>query len=206
MANQVKLTARTRAESGRNAVKQVRSRGAVPAVIYGSRYTPANLEVSRRDLEVLLSHAVGENILVDLEITDGNATKNQLSLIQEVQHHAVRREILHVDFQAVSMSEEITAEITVESFGEADGVKTHGGLLEQNIRSIEVRCLPQNLPEIIKVDVTNLKVGESLHIKDLVLPEGVSTTAAPDLTVFLIAEPKGSASATPAAQGTEAKK
>jgi len=206
MANQVKLTARTRAESGRNAVKQVRARGAVPAVIYGSRLTPANLEVSRRDLEVLLSHAVGENILVDLEIKDGDATKNQLSLIQEVQHHAVRREILHVDFQAVSMSEEITAEITVEPFGEADGVKTHGGLLEQNIRSIEVRCLPTNLPEIIKVDVTNLKVGESLHIKDIVLPEGVSTTAAPDLTVFLIAEPKVSASAATPAEGAEAKK
>lgn len=206
MANQVKLTARTRTESGRNAVKQVRSRGAVPAVIYGSRLTPANLEVSRRDLEVLLSHAVGENILVDLEIKDGDATKNQLSLIQEVQHHAVRREILHVDFQAVSMSEEITAEITVEPVGEADGVKTHGGLLEQNIRSIEVRCLPTNLPEIIKVDVTNLKVGESLHVKDIILPEGVSTTAAPDLTVFHIAEPKVSAPATPAAEGAEAKK
>ena len=209
MANQVKLTARTRTESGRNAVKQVRSRGAVPAVIYGSRQTPANLEVSHRDLEVLLSHAVGENILVDLEIKDGEATKNQLSLIQEVQHHAVRREILHVDFQAVSMSEEITAEIAVEPVGEADGVKTHGGLLEQSIRSIEVRCLPKNLPEIIKVDVTNLKVGESLHIKDIILPEGVATTAAPDLTVFIIAEPKvSSTAATPAAatDGADAKK
>lgn len=203
MANQVKLTARTRTESGRNAVKQVRSRGAVPAVIYGSRQTPANLEVSHRDLEVLLSHAVGENILVDLEIKDGEATKNQLSLIQEVQHHAVRREILHVDFQAVSMSEEITAEITLEPVGEADGVKTHGGLLEQSIRSIEVRCLPKNLPEIIKVDVTNLKVGESLHIKDIILPEGVATTAAPDLTVFIIAEPKVSSSATAPAAATE---
>lgn len=190
MANQVKLTARTRAESGRNAVKRVRSRGAVPAVIYGSRQTPANLEVSHRDLEVLLSHAVGENILVDLEIKDGKSSKNQLSLIQEVQHHAVRREILHVDFQAVSMTEEITAEITIEPVGEADGVKNHGGLLEQSIRSIEIRCLPKNLPELIKIDVTNLKVGESIHIRDIALPEGVTATADPDLTVLHIVEPK----------------
>lgn len=205
MANQVKLTARTRAESGRNAVKRVRSRGAVPAVIYGLRQTPANLEVSHRDLEVLLSHAVGENILVDLEIKDGESTKNQLSLIQEVQHHAVRRDILHVDFQAVSMSEEITAEISIEPVGEADGVKNHGGLLEQSIRSIEIRCLPKNLPELIKIDVTNLKVGESIHIRDIALPEGVTATADPELTVLHIAEPKVSAAATPA-EGAEAKK
>lgn len=195
MANQVKLTARTRSESGRNAVKRVRSRGAVPAVIYGSRQTSANLEVSKRDLEVLLSHAVGESILVDLEIKDGESTKNQLSLIQEVQHHAVRREILHVDFQAVSMTEEITAEITIETVGEADGVKNHGGLLEQSIRSIEIRCLPQNLPELLKVDVSHLKVGEAIHIRDLVLPSGVTATAAPDLTVIIVAESKVSAEA-----------
>jgi large subunit ribosomal protein L25 len=202
MANQVKLTARTRAESGRNAVKRVRSRGAVPAVIYGSRHTPANLEVSRRDLEVLLSHAVGENILVDLEIKDGDTSKNQLSLIQEVQHHAVRREILHVDFQAVSMTEEITAEITVESIGEAEGVKTHGGLLEQNIRSIEIRCIPQNLPEIIKVDISSLKLGDAIHIRDIALPEGVTTTTDPDLTVFVVAEPKVASEPTAAGSAT----
>lgn len=219
MANQVKLTARTRAESGRNAVKRVRSRGAVPAVIYGSRQTPANLEVNRRDLEVLLSHAVGENILVDLEIKDGDTSKNQLSLIQEVQHHAVRREILHVDFQAVSMTEEITAEITVEPIGEAEGVKTHGGLLEQNIRSIEIRCIPQNLPEIIKVDISSLKLGDAIHIRDIALPQGVTTTTDPNLTVFVVAEPKISSepvAASPAtapeaikekkSEGTEAKK
>jgi large subunit ribosomal protein L25 len=207
MANNVKLTALTRTESGRNAVKRVRSRGAVPAVIYGSRQTSANLEVNRRDLEVLLSRAVGENILVDLEIKDGASSKNQLSLIQEVQHHAVRREILHVDFQAVSMSEEITAEIALEHTGEADGVKNHGGLLEQNIRSMEIRCLPKNLPELIKIDVSHLKVGEAIHIRDIALPEGVTSTADPDLTVIIIAEPKVSAAETkPAAAGKEAKK
>ena len=78
MAKQVKLTARPRSESGRNAVKGVRTRGCVPAVIYGHHRTPANLEVSHRELEILLSHAVGENILVDLEIQDGANKSNQL--------------------------------------------------------------------------------------------------------------------------------
>jgi len=199
MAKQVKLSARPRSESGRNAVKSVRSRGAVPAVIYGVRTKPSNLEVTRRDLEVILSHAVGENILVDLEINDGSKVTNQLSLIQEVQHHPIRREIVHVDFHAVSMTEKITAEISVEPFGEPDGVKNFGGLLEQSMRSISIKCLPQNLPEIIKVDVSALKVGESIHIRDLTLPEGVEANEDADLTVFIVAEP--AVSDAPATQG-----
>jgi large subunit ribosomal protein L25 len=189
MAQQVSLSARPRSESGRNAVKRVRARGSVPAVIYGQKTSPANLEVSHRELEALLSHSVGENILVELQIEDGAKKSTQLSLIQEVQHHPIARTILHVDFQAVSATEEITADVTVEPVGEADGVKNFGGLLEQSIRSIEVRCLPQNLPELLSVDVSALKVGEALHIRDLKLPAGVTATADPDLTVFIVAEP-----------------
>jgi len=188
MAKQVKLSARPRIESGRNSVKSVRARGAVPAVIYGKKTTPANLEVSHRDLEALLSHAVGENILVELEIQDGSKKNSQLSLIQEVQHHPVARNILHVDFQAVSMTEEISASVTVESTGEADGVKNFGGLLEQSIRSLSVRCLPQNLPEVITVDVSALKIGESIHVRDIQLPAGVTVEDNADLTVFIVAE------------------
>jgi large subunit ribosomal protein L25 len=189
MAKQVQLTARPRTESGRNAVKGVRARGSVPAVIYGARTAPSNLEVSHRDLEALLSHAVGENILVELQIEEGSKKSTQLSLIQEVQHHPLARTILHVDFQAVSATEEITASVTIEPAGEADGVKNFGGLLEQSIRSVEVRCLPQNLPEVITVDVTPLKVGDSIHIRDLKLPAGVTATDDADLTVFIVAEP-----------------
>lgn len=199
MAKQVKLTARPRAEHGRNAVKRVRARGSVPAVIYGHHVAPANLEVSHRELELILAHAVGEHILVDLEIQDGKATSNQLSLIQEVQRHTLRPQILHIDFQAVSMTEEITADIAIEHVGEADGVKNFGGLLEQSIRTVGIRCLPQNLPEIIKVDVSALKIGDSIHIRDLVLPPGVTATDADDLTVFIVAEPTVASEATAAA-------
>ena len=189
MANQVKLSARPRSEGGRNAVKQVRARGGVPAVIYGSKVNPANLEVSRRDIEALLSHAVGENILVDLEIDEDGKKSNRLSLIQEVQHHPLRREILHVDFHAVSMTEKISADIVVESFGDPDGVKNFGGLLEQSMRTVTIRCLPQNLPEIIRVDVSALKIGDSIHVRDLPLPDGVEADEDADLTVFIVAEP-----------------
>jgi large subunit ribosomal protein L25 len=190
MAKQVKLSARPRSESGRNAVKQVRARGNVPAVIYGSHVEPSNLEVSQRDLQALLSHAVGENILVDLEIEENGKKTNRLSLIQEVQRHPLRAGIVHVDFHAVSMTEEISADIVVEAVGESEGVKSFGGLLEQSIRTLSIRCLPQNLPEIIRVDVTHLKIGDSIHVRDLPLPAGVTAEDDADLTVFIVAEPK----------------
>jgi len=188
MAKQVKLSARPRAEAGRNAVKQVRSRGSVPAVIYGAKDAPANLEVNKKDIERLLSKAVGENILVELEINDGSKTANRLSLIQEIQHHPVRGDIIHVDFHAVSMTEEIEAEIVLEPVGEAAGVKTFGGLLQQNMRTLGVRCLPQNLPELITVDVSALNIGEAIHVRDVKLPEGVTAVPDPELTVFLVSE------------------
>jgi len=189
MSKQVKLSARTRTESGRNAVKQVRARGFVPAVIYGSKTSPSNLEVSHRAIEALLAHAVGENILVELEIEEGGKTTNRLSLIQEVQRHPIRSQILHVDFHAVSMTEKIFAEAVVESFGEADGVKNFGGLLEQSMRSVSISCLPQDLPEMIRVDVSALKIGDSIHVRDLPLPKGVEAEDDADLTVFIVAEP-----------------
>lgn len=189
MDKNIKLSARHRAESGRNAVKAVRARGAVPAVIYGASQATANLEVDRREVEGLLSHAVGENILVELAIDDGRTTTNRLSLIQEVQHHPVSREVLHVDFHAVSMTEEIEAEVVLEPIGEPLGVKTFGGLLQQSMRSLSIRCLPKDLPELITVDVSALNIGEAIHVRDLHLPQGVVATADEDLTVFLVSEP-----------------
>ena len=189
MANQVKLSARPRLEAGRNAVGKVRARGAIPAVIYGAKDAATNLEVDRKDIEKLLSRAVGENILVELEIRDRGKTSTRISLIQEVQHHPVRGEIIHIDFHAVSMTEEIDAEVVLEHEGEPIGVKTFGGLLQQNMRLLPIRCLPQNLPEIIIVDVSGLNVGEYLHVRDIKLPAGVVAVPDGDLTVFLVSEP-----------------
>ncbi len=189
MAKQVKLSARPRPESGRNAVKAVRSRGSIPAVIYGGKSENANLEVSKKELDTLLNRAVGENILVELEIEEGGKKTSRLSMIQEIQHHPVRGEVLHVDFHAVSLTEEVEADIVLESEGEPVGVKTFGGLLQQNMRSLPIRCLPQNLPEVIKVDVSALNLGEAIHVRDVKLPKGVSANADEELTVFLVSEP-----------------
>ncbi len=197
MSNQASLKATRRTATGRNAVKKVKAAQAVPAILYGSGVEPTPLQVERRAIDSLLSHAVGENILVNLEIDDAGKGAKRLALINEVQHHPVNRSILHIDFQAVSMNETLVAEIVIEPVGEPNGVKNFGGLLEQSLRSVEVECLPKDLPEIIRVDVTGLNLGESLHVADLPALPGVKYVADADVTVFLVSEPKTTEEAAP---------
>ena len=107
-----------------------------------------------------------------------------------MQHHPVRGEILHVDFLEVAMDEMLHTEVPIEATGEADGVKNFGGLLEHSLRSLAIECLPKDLPEIIRIDVSGLGLNQSLHVRDLALPAGVKATSDQDLTVFSVAEPK----------------
>ena len=186
MAQQVKLKAQKRTVIGRNAIKKIKREGLVPGVVYGSQAEPMALQVEARELTSVLAHASSEHVLVELEISDGSQSTNRLALIQEVQHHPLRRELLHVDFHAVSATEKIISEVPIEAVGEALGVRTFGGLLEYSLRSLEVECFPQDLPDIVRIDVTNLSIGESLHVRDIQLPPGVEATTDEDLTVVSV--------------------
>jgi len=187
MAKQIKLAAQTRAGAGRTEVKKLRAEGKVPAVIYGASQAALNLQLGAREVVDALKHATGEQMLVELEIHDGAKTASQLALIQEVQHHPVRSTILHVDFHAVSADEKLHAHVTVETHGESVGVKTYGGRLEVLLHSIEVECLPKDLPELISIDVSALNVGDAIHLRNLQLPSGVSYRGDGELTVLRIA-------------------
>ena len=188
MAKQVKLTAQRRTVTGRSAVRKLKARGVVPAIIYGAKDKPETLQVSKRDINAMLSHASGENILVELEI-EGDGGKNRLALVQEVQHSPVGGDVLHIDFHAVSMDEKIQADVPLEAVGTANGVKNFGGLLEQNLRSLAIECLPRDLPDVLTVDVSALNIGDSIHVRDVALPEGVTTKTQPDLTAFSVLAP-----------------
>jgi large subunit ribosomal protein L25 len=207
MAQQAKLKVQKRTAIGRNSVKKIKGEGLVPATMYGSETKPINLQVSAIELSTVLAHASSDHVLVELEIADGDHSTNRLALIQEVQHHPLKRQFLHVDFHAVSATEKITSEVPIEAMGEAIGVKTFGGLLEYSLRTLEVECFPQDLPDIIRVDVANLNIGESLHVRDLQLPPGVEAVTEGDLTAISVvasrvgeeAEPGVAALETPAA-------
>jgi len=185
MAKQVKLTAERRTATGRSAVRKLKAAGSVPAIIYGAKDKAEPLQVSRRDINAMLSHAAGENILVELEI----AGKSRLALVQEVQHAPLGGAILHVDFHAVSMDEMIQTDVPLEPTGIANGVKNMGGLLEQNLRSLAIDCLPRDLPDLITVDVSALDIGDAIHVREIQLPTGVTTRVQPDLTAFSVLAP-----------------
>jgi large subunit ribosomal protein L25 len=187
MAKQVKLKAEPRTETGRSAARRLKARGIIPAVVYGGKEKSQPLQVSARDINAMLSHASGENILVELEISGHKGTK--AALLQEVQHSPVGGDVLHVDFHAISMDEKIEANVPLEPLGIPTGVKNFGGLLDQNIRSLPVECLPRDLPDKITVDVAALNIGDAIHVRDIKLPSGVVAKVPLDLTAFSVMAP-----------------
>ncbi len=187
MAKQVKLKVERRDDTGRSAARKLKARGVVPAIIYGAKQKPQPLQVSVRDINAMLSHASGENILVELEIAGEKS--NHMALVQEVQHSPVGGDVLHVDFHAISMDQKIHADIPLEALGVPSGVKNFGGLLEQNLRTLSIECLPRDLPDRLTVDVSALNIGDAIHVRDIQLPSGVTAKVQLDLTAFSVLEP-----------------
>ena len=187
MAKQVKLKAEPRTNVGRSAVRKLKARGIIPAVIYGAKEKPQPLQLAARDINAMMSHAAGENVLVELEIAGEKSSRT--ALVQEVQHTPVGGDIRHVDFHAISMDDTIQAEVPLEPVGTANGVKNFGGLLEQSLRVLTLECLPRDLPDRITVDISQLNIGDSIHVRDIQLPSGVTAKVPADLTAFSVLAP-----------------
>jgi len=184
----VLLNAFPRTQVRRGGVKKLRATGRVPAVIYGRSKQPQNLEVNTKELDNLIHHSVSENLLVDLAIKD-DARPKRLALVQEVQHHALNGQVLHIDFHEVAEDEKVTIMVPVETLGEAVGVKTGGGVLEHVLFKLKVRALPKDLPEFIQVDVSKLEIGQSVHIGDIQPPPGTEILGEKHISVIAVAEP-----------------
>jgi len=199
----VPLTAYPRTLARRIGVRKLRAAGRVPAVIYGRQLEPQNLEVDRKALEDLLKHAISETLLVDLSVDKDNRPK-RLALVQEVQHHPMSGQTLHLDLHEISETEKVTVSIAVEHSGEAVGVKTGGGVLEHVLHKLRVRCLPKDLPEAIVVDVTAMEIGHSIHIGEIKAPEGVEILGDKKAPVLAVAAPitEEQEAAATAAEGT----
>ncbi len=186
MSHRFKLQAETREGTGTAVVKKLRRRGVVPGVIYGGGQRTYPVQINCKEITDLLHHASSENVLVDL-VLEGAREKNKLVLIQAVQHDVLSRAITHVDFQAVREDEEIRATVPVHLHGEPVGVKL-GGLLDHQVHQIEVRCLPKDLPDVLNFDVTELGLGQALHVGDVTFPEGVIPNVGAQVIIALVGE------------------
>src|SRR5436190_2689758 len=185
----VPLNAFPRTLGRRAGAKKLRGAGRIPAVIYGRQAKPQNLELSAKEMENLIHHSVSENLLVDLAVKD-DARPKRLALVQEVQHHPLSGNVLHVDFHEVAENEKVTIMIPVNTVGEAIGVKTSGGVLEHVLFKIKVRALPKDLPEVIVADVSHLNIGDAIHLGEIKVAEGVEVIGDKNIPVISCAAPR----------------
>jgi large subunit ribosomal protein L25 len=186
MATSANLKASPRDTTGKGSSRKIRSTGRVPAVIYGHGESTRLLSVDAHELEMLFSRIHVENTVIDVSI-DGDA-QTVKALVREVQKHVVRDDVLHVDFYQIHAGEYVTVEIPVRLHGTAPGVKL-GGILQHSLNEIEVRCLPDRIPETIDIDISGLDIGDSIHVRDITAPEGVEFQIDLDRTVCSLMAP-----------------
>lgn len=185
----VPLKAYPRTQSRRGGARKLRATGRVPAVIYGRQAKPQNLEVSAKEIGDLIHHSVSENLLVDLSV-ENDARARRLALVQEIQHHPLEGDVLHVDFHEVTEDEKVVILVPLETVGEAAGVKNSGGVLEHVVFKMKVRALPRDLPEQMVVDVSHLELGKSIHLGEIKAPPGVEILGDKDIAVISVALPR----------------
>ncbi|MGA1841983.1 MAG: 50S ribosomal protein L25 [bacterium] len=186
MAIQFNLEAKKRDGIGKEAARKIRAQGWTPAIIYGKRKSPLPVSFNTNNFLKIVHGEAHENMLFKIEIKDKKSKDVSNVIIKEMQFDPVKGTLLHVDLFEISMDQTIEVHVPLEAVNEAIGVKEEGGLLDHVAREILVECLPENLPEKIEVDVTNLRLGEAVHIRDIEFPSGVKPAENPDKVVLTI--------------------
>jgi large subunit ribosomal protein L25 len=192
MAQTVNLAASPRDKTGKGAARQARFAKQVPAVIYGHGRPAQSLIVDALLLEQALSGIDPESTLIELTV-DGKKTR---ALIREIQRHPIRPDIIHVDFYEIHSGEKVTLKVPVHLVGAPDGVRNGGGVLDQVTREVEIEVLPEHIPDRVELDVTGLKIGDSLHVRDLTIANAAILTGA-DLTIAVVVPPRAEEVAAP---------
>lgn len=196
------LAAQPRTGSGKSVVRKLRAAGRTPAVLYGHGEQTRELTVDSHELGVLFSHISVENTIINLKV-EGVRGGDVRALVREVQIHPSSRRILHVDFYQIHAGERLDVEVPLHFTGTAAGVKA-GGILHPNFNALPIRCLAEQIPEAIEVDVSALEVGDTLHTAQLTLPAGVTTDLDPEAVICSVTTPAVAPAEAPAPEAVEA--
>src|SRR5213592_1021652 len=192
MAQIVSLAANPRTTTGKGAARQARFHGKVPAVIYGHGRETQPLEVEAKALEKALTGVEPASTIIELSV-DGKKTR---TLIREIQRHPIRPDIIHVDFYEIHAEEKVKLKVPVHLVGNPDGVRNAGGVLDQVTREVEIEVMPENIPDRVELDVNALKIGDSLHVRELNIPNATILTLA-ELTIATVVPPRAEEVAVP---------
>ncbi|MCM8778794.1 MAG: 50S ribosomal protein L25 [Candidatus Omnitrophica bacterium] len=193
---EVNLYAKVRQIKGKQ-VSRLRREGWVPGVVYKKGEKNLLLQLPKRDLQKILHTSLGGNVLISLKIErDSSLPKKKGTqevktvIIKEIQKNPLTEELLHIDFQQISLTEKIMVNVPLALVGEAVGVKRDGGILEHLLWELPIECLPTAIPEKIEVDISQLEIGQSLYVKDLKVSEDIKILAPPEQMVVTVGMPK----------------
>ena len=186
------LRAQLRTELGKEGCQRLRNQGTVPAVVYKKSQQTLSLGVTAKDMFQILHTSAGENVIITLEIAPGDKcpAQEKTVIVKELQYHPIKGDILHIDFHEISLTEKIKVDIPIEAKGEPVGVKSDGGILDHPIKELSIECLPTDIPEKIYVQVGNLKIGDSIRVRDLEIPAGITVLDDPEQTVVSVVPPE----------------
>lgn len=188
---EIKLKAWTRQEKGRANARNMRARGEVPGVMYGLGSDASSLAVQSKDLWDVVNSEAGQNALIDLQLVDGKNKENHLVMIKELQRHPLKELLLHVDFLKVARDEKISLGVPISIIGEEESVGLKaGGAMQHVLWEVELECLPQDVPDHIVADITELAIGDNLRVSDLALPRDVELITDPEDVVLTILAPR----------------
>lgn len=194
----VSLEAKRRDGTGTSKVRKLRLQGLVPAVVYGRGREPVPVTVDGKSLRASLHTHAGVNVLIDLSIANGSRSTETV-MVREVQRGMFRREIIHVDFHTIDLTETLEAHVRLVFTGQAKGVVDDGGVLEIHLREVVVECLPAQIPESIEIDISALGVGDSLHASDIKMPAEVTMVTSAEEAIATVVMPKEIEEVAPAA-------
>ncbi|MCK4905598.1 50S ribosomal protein L25 [bacterium] len=185
----VDLDVQERKETGKGKVGRLRKAGFVPAIVYGDNSKGLSVKIDKKILVHFL-HAIGEgNVLTNLKIKGEKGISEQLVIIKDTQLDPVNEDILHLDFQRVSLTKKIISEVRIILKGESEGVKA-GGMLDHALRTVQVECLPADMPERIEIDISTFKIHDGIHVKDLPVSSGVEMITDMERNVLSILPPR----------------
>lgn len=188
MTKKTVLKAQPRSDTGKEAARRLRALGRIPAVVYGKEMEARGLSLDLQETEYLFQRIAVENTILDL-VVEGDDEPIQ-TLIREIQSYPHKPGLLHVDFLRIQKGVAVELEIPVDLVGVPIGVRDSGGILEQLINEIRVKCIPSMIPEVISLDVSGLAVGDSLHVSDVDLGEGVDLLVDLGRTICSVQVPK----------------
>ena len=185
----IKLSVTERSELGTRRVRRLRASGIVPGVVYGKGKKVLPVKVPIKEIHRVKGGHVVENVLLDLIIGEGKAQTKKTVIVKEIQKNSMKGDWLHIDFNEISLLEKLKAPVSIEITGEAKGI-VEGGVLEQIMHELEVECLPTDIPEHIIVDVSNLEIGHTIYVKDLIVSQEVTILSGVELPVVSVAAPR----------------